>query len=68
MFKFIKQYAETIEGIDIYPIISLLIFVLFFIVVLYHVRKMDKKQVDEIKSLPLDPDDDNRYVNSIKQA
>ena len=59
MFKFIKQYVETIGGIDIYPVISLLIFVLFFIGVLWYVRKMDKHKVDEIKNLPLDLSDDN---------
>lgn len=68
MFKFIKQYAETIRGIDIYPIISLFIFLLFFIAVIYFVKKMDKKRVEEIKSLPLDLNDENSYVNSIKQA
>ncbi|MGZ3845706.1 MAG: CcoQ/FixQ family Cbb3-type cytochrome c oxidase assembly chaperone [Flavisolibacter sp.] len=68
MFKFIKQYVETIQGIDIYPIISLFIFVLFFIAVLWYVTKMDKRKVEEIKHLPLDLDDDNSYVNSIKQA
>ena len=68
MFKFIKQYAETIDGIDIYPIISLFIFVLFFIAVLWYVTKLDKRKVDEIKNLPLDLDEDNSYVNSIKQA
>ena len=52
MFKFIKQYAETIKGNDIYPIISLLIFVLFFIAVLWYVTKMDKRNVEEIKNLP----------------
>jgi cytochrome c oxidase cbb3-type subunit IV len=66
MFKFIKQYAETIKGIDVYPIISMFIFVLFFIGVLWYVRKMDKAQIDEIKNLPLDLTDDNSYVNSIK--
>jgi len=66
MFKFIKQYAESIQGIDIYPIISLFIFVLFFIAVLWYVKKMDKRKVDEIKNLPLN--DDNSYVNSINQA
>jgi cytochrome c oxidase cbb3-type subunit IV len=66
MFKFIKQYAETIKGIDVYPIISMFIFVLFFIGVLWYVRKMDKRQIDEIKNLPLDLTDDNNYVNSIK--
>jgi cytochrome c oxidase cbb3-type subunit IV len=68
MFKFIKQYAETIQGIDIYPIISMFIFVLFFIAVLWYVTKLDKKSVDECKNLPLDLNDDNGYVNSIKQA
>lgn len=68
MFKFIKQYAETIRGIDIYPIISLFIFVLFFIAVLWYVRRLDKRKVEEIKNLPLDLTDDNSFVNSIKQA
>lgn len=31
MLKFIKHNMETISGIEIYPIISLLIFFLFFI-------------------------------------
>ena len=66
MFKFIKQYAETIQGINIYPIISLFIFVLFFIAVLWYVKKMDRRKVDEIKNLPLM--DDNGCVTSIKQA
>jgi cbb3-type cytochrome oxidase subunit 3 len=68
MFKFIKQYAETINGIDIYPIISLFIFVLFFIGVLWYVRILDKRQVEEIKNLPLDLTDENCYANSKKQA
>jgi cbb3-type cytochrome oxidase subunit 3 len=65
MFKFIKQYAETIEGIDIYPIISLFIFLLFFIAVLWYVKKMDKSKVEEISKLPLDMNDDNSYVTTI---
>jgi cbb3-type cytochrome oxidase subunit 3 len=68
MFKFIKQYAETIRGVDVYPIISLFIFLLFFIALLWYVQKMDKRKVEEIKSLPLDLNDDNSYVNPIKQA
>jgi len=68
MFKFIKQYAETIKGVDIYPIISLFIFLLFFIAVIYYVRKMDRNKVEELKSLPLDLSDGNTYVNKINQA
>ncbi|HWJ28759.1 MAG TPA: hypothetical protein VNS32_19600 [Flavisolibacter sp.] len=68
MFKFIKQYAETIKGVDVYPIISLFIFLIFFVAVIYYVRKMDKRKIEEIKSLPLDLNEDNSYLNSIKQA
>lgn len=65
MFKFIKQYAESIQGIDIYPIISLFIFLFFFIAVLWFVKKMDKRQVEKMSNLPLDLEDDNSYVNTI---
>jgi cytochrome c oxidase cbb3-type subunit IV len=56
MLKYIKQHAATIGGIDIYPIISLLIFFIFFVAVLYYVKTLDKKKVEEISSLPLDID------------
>ena len=54
MLKYIKGHASSIEGIDIYPMISLLIFFLFFVAVLYYVKTMDKKSVAEISALPLD--------------
>jgi cbb3-type cytochrome oxidase subunit 3 len=54
MLKFIRQYADKIGGIEIYPIISLVIFVLFFVAVLVYVRKMKQSSVDEMSQLPLD--------------
>ena len=67
MLKYIKQYADSIKGIDIYPIISLLIFVIFFIAVLYYVRRMDKKHVENLKNMPLDLDYDNRMTHPLNQ-
>ena len=54
MLKYIKGYAASITGIDIYPMISLMIFVLFFIGVLYYVKKMDKGFVSDMNHLPLE--------------
>jgi cytochrome c oxidase cbb3-type subunit 4 len=54
MFKFIKQYAETINGVDIYPMISLFIFFSFFIVLLVLVKKMGKERVEALSKLPLE--------------
>ncbi|HEU4576230.1 MAG TPA: CcoQ/FixQ family Cbb3-type cytochrome c oxidase assembly chaperone [Chitinophagaceae bacterium] len=75
MLKFIKQHAESISGIGIYPVISLLIFFFFFVGLLFYVKKMDKKKVKELKNLPLDEDagadDDNHKTdkdNHLKHA
>lgn len=54
MFKFIQQYTETIENIAVYPMISLLIFFIFFVALLLYVIKMDKTTVNELSNIPLD--------------
>jgi cytochrome c oxidase cbb3-type subunit 4 len=53
MLKFIKHHMETISGIEIYPIISFIIFFTFFVFVLIYVVKADKKTIDEIANIPL---------------
>ena len=57
MFKFIKQYAETINNVHIYPMISLLIFFIFFITLLYLVVKMGKERVSELSNLPFESEE-----------
>ena len=59
MFKFIKQYAEKMDHAQIYPMISLLIFFGFFVVLLYFVKKMDKNSVRKLSSIPLDDTEPN---------
>jgi hypothetical protein len=54
MFKFIKKYAETMDNISIYPLISLMIFFIFFLALLIYVKKMDKKSVQILANIPLD--------------
>ena len=71
MFKFVKQYAESIDGVNIYPMISLVIFFLFFVVLLYYVKKMDKTRVKEISRIPLDQEErlpETFTQNNLKQA
>ena len=54
MYKFIKQYAETMKDVNIYPMISLFIFLIFFIVLLVLVKKMGKERVEALSNLPLE--------------
>jgi hypothetical protein len=56
MYKFIQQYTEKMDHVAIYPMISLFIFFLFFAVLLVHVKKMDKAQINKLSNLPLDLD------------
>ncbi len=50
----VKHYLETILGIEIFPIISLVIFTVFFATMLWYVFKMDKERIDEVSHMPLD--------------
>ncbi len=54
MLKFIKQNMETISGIEIFPIISLLIFFLFFVGLYWWVFTYKKDKIKELSNLPLD--------------
>ena len=54
MLRFVKHHLEGIDGVAIYPIISLLIFVLFFAIVITMVIRMKKKEVNELSSLPFE--------------
>lgn len=49
-----KHYFERIQGIEIYPIISLLIFFIFFILLFIWVIRADKKYIETMRALPLD--------------
>lgn len=51
--KFIN-YLESITGIGIYPLVSLLIFFIFFMVVGAYVFKADKNHIEEVSNIPLD--------------
>jgi len=54
MLKFIKHHMETIVGIEIYPIISFIIFFTFFIVVLAYLVIQRTEYFDQMSMMPLD--------------
>lgn len=51
--KFIN-YLKSIDGVSIYPIITLLIFVTIFVLAVILVMSKDRKTINEIKNLPLE--------------
>ncbi|WP_081897859.1 cbb3-type cytochrome c oxidase subunit 3 [Flavobacterium sp. 83] len=59
MFEQIKHNMETIEGVAIYPILSLLIFFVFFIGLGIWVFSYKKEKITELSQIPLN---DNKIV------
>ena len=64
--KIVSNVLENIEGIQIYYIIGLLIFISFFITVLYRTYTTPNKEVEDIKNSILDDDSDNNLINTEK--
>jgi len=60
MLKFVKGNLENIDNVQIYPMISLLIFFIFFVVLLYWVITAKKEHINEVSNIPLDLDTNNQ--------
>jgi cbb3-type cytochrome oxidase subunit 3 len=59
----IRNLLQSIEGVEIYPLISLVVFIIFFVVILVWMFKIDKNYIKEMEQLPLDSNN-NRNLNS----
>ena len=53
MLKYIKSHLDTIQGIDVYPLISFVLFFGFFLVMLWCVLTSGKHAFDHMEQLPL---------------
>ncbi|MBA4275762.1 cbb3-type cytochrome c oxidase subunit 3 [Flavobacterium sp.] len=59
MFEQIKHNMETIAGVAVYPILSLLIFFVFFVGLGIWVFSYKKEKIDEMSQIPLN---DNQTI------
>lgn len=51
--KFIN-YLQSIAGVGIFPMISLIIFFIFFAILVVWAVKVNKEYISEMKNIPLD--------------
>jgi len=54
MLKFVKNHLESITGVEIYPLISLIIFFGFFVLLFWWVITAKKDYIEKVSSIPLD--------------
>lgn len=63
--KIVMNTLERIQGVEVFPIISLLIFFSFFAIMAYLVFNLDKGYIDDMKNMPLEEDNnESSYTNS----
>jgi cytochrome c oxidase cbb3-type subunit 4 len=62
MLKFVKHNMESISGIEIFPIISLLIFFTFFIGLYTWVYTYSKETINDMSQLPFEDDQKNSML------
>ena len=61
MLKFVKGYMENIDGVATYPMISLLIFFVFFVVLFWWVFTASKEHIQEMSEMPLEKDNQQNF-------
>ena len=61
-----KTVLQSIENIEIWPVISFVIFFVFFLCLLIWVFTADKKFIDKMKSLPIEADGSHRNESETK--
>lgn len=62
MLKFIKGNLESIDGVSVYPIISLLIFFIFFVILFWWVFTAKKEHIKQVSNIPLENDKNNQQL------
>lgn len=63
MLKYIKGHMESIDGIQVYPIISLLIFFIFFAILFIWVFTAKKNYITQVSNIPLENEEDENTTN-----
>lgn len=63
MLKFIKGHMQTIDGVELFPLITFVMFFTFFIFMSYLVIKMRKSDIDHMSALPLESNNSNKKEN-----
>lgn len=61
MLKFIKHHLTSIGGVEIWPMLSFVVFFLFFLAVLWWVFTVRRTHIDHMAALPIN--DDNNEID-----
>lgn len=57
-----RDVIETIQGVEIFPLISLVIFVAFFIGMMIYVIRLKRSDVEKYSNMPLEEDEPHNQL------
>lgn len=55
-----KEVLQSIKGIEIFAVAALIIFVLFFVIVVIRLFRMDNDHLKKMAQLPLEPESNSQ--------
>lgn len=62
----LSEHLSNIDGVSVFPIISLIVFFLFFAVTIIWILRLDKKYILRMENLPLESNSGNKNNSEIE--
>jgi cytochrome c oxidase cbb3-type subunit IV len=63
-----KNVLQSIDNIEVWPVISFVIFFVFFLCLLLWVFTTDKKFIEKMKAMPIDEKDSSNLLSDSKHV
>jgi hypothetical protein len=60
-----SDHLSKIDGIAVFPIISMILFISLFVIAIIWVVRLDKKYLHRMENLPLDSNSENKNNSEI---
>ena len=55
-----KEVLQSIKGIDVFAAVALIIFMLFFVLIVIQLVRLDKNYLKKMAQLPLEPENNSQ--------
>ena len=55
-----KEVLQSIKGIDVFAAVALIIFILFFVLIVIQLLRLDKNYLKKMAQLPLDSENNSQ--------
>jgi cytochrome c oxidase cbb3-type subunit IV len=60
----IKEYMADVKGVDVFAIISMIIFILVFVLMVIHTFSLRKEDIKEFSNFPLEDEKEGNKNNN----